>query len=62
MARRGKEIKIVVHMPPNLSAVFHAENMEEFWVEKISDKMRENGYTKQDWQELLENRKYGNLK
>lgn len=59
MVRRGKEIKIVVHTPLNLSAVFCAENIEEFWIEKISAKMRKSGFTKQEWQDLLERGKTG---
>lgn len=57
MARRGKEIKIVVYTPENLSAVFHAENPEEFWMEKMLDKMGESRLTKQEWQDLLESGK-----
>lgn len=57
MARRGKEIKIVVHTPENPSAVFHAENMEQFWIEKMLDKMGESRLTKQEWQYLLKSDK-----
>lgn len=57
MALRCQEIKIVVHTPENLSAVFRAENMEEFWIEKMLDKMGESRLTKQEWQDLLENGK-----
>ena len=55
MARRGKEIKIVVHTPSNLSTVFQAENVEDFWLEKMSAKIKESSLTKQDLQSLLEN-------
>lgn len=52
MARSGKEIKIVVHTPKDLSAVFHTENMEQFWIEKMMDQMGESRLTKQEWQDL----------
>lgn len=55
MARRSQEIKIVVHTPSNLSMVFRTENVEDFWIEKMSVKIRESGLTKQELQGLLEN-------
>ncbi|MEY8518439.1 hypothetical protein AALC25_16360 [Lachnospiraceae bacterium 29-84] len=57
MARRGKEIKIVVHMPENLPAVFCAENMEQFWIEKISRQLKKGGFTKWEKQDLPEHGK-----
>lgn len=57
MAKRGKEIKMVVHTPENLSAVFQSENMEQFWIEKMMDKMGESRITKQEWQDFLKNSK-----
>ncbi|MCI9447748.1 MAG: hypothetical protein HFH36_10210 [Lachnospiraceae bacterium] len=55
MARRGKEIRIVVHTPSNLPMAFQAENVEDFWIEKMSAKIKENSPTKQELQCLLEN-------
>ena len=48
---------MVVHTPENLSAVFQAENMEQFWIEKMMDKMGESRITKQEWQDFLKNSK-----
>ena len=50
MARRGKEIRIVVHTPSNLPMAFQAENVEDFWIEKMSAKIKENSPTKQELQ------------
>lgn len=55
MARRGKEIRIVLHTPSNLSMVFRTENVEDFWIEKMSAKIKENSLTMQVLQCLLEN-------
>ncbi len=55
MARRGKEIRIVVHTPSNFPMAFQAENVEDFWIEKMSAKIKENSSTKQELQCLLEN-------
>lgn len=55
MARSGKEIRIVVHTPSNLSMVFGAENVEDFWIEKMSARIKESSFKKQDLQCLLEN-------
>lgn len=57
MARRGKEIKVVVHSPENQPAVVCAENLAEFWIGKMSAKMGESGLTRQEWQGLLEDGK-----
>lgn len=59
MARKGKEIKIVVHTPENPPAAFHAENMEQFWIEKMMDKMGESRLTRQEWQEFIAPRPFG---
>lgn len=56
MAKKNQEIKIVVHTPSNLSAVFRTENIEDFWIEKMSAKINECGLTKQELQCLLENK------
>ena len=35
--------------------VFQTENIEDFWIEKMSAKIKENSLTKQELQCLLEN-------
>lgn len=50
---RGQEIEIIVHTPENLPAIFCAENIKGFWIEKMLGKMRESGLTGQEWKELF---------
>ncbi len=54
MARRKQEIKIVVHTPSNTSSAFCAKNIEDFWIEKMSAKIKESGLTKKKLQCLFE--------
>lgn len=49
MGRKNQEIKIVVHTSENLPDGFCRENIEAFWIEKISDKMKDSNFTKQEW-------------
>lgn len=55
MAKRNQNIKIVVHTPQNFSMTFRAEDVEDFWMEKMSGKIKESGLTKQELQRLLKN-------
>lgn len=55
MARRNQEIKIVVHTPQNFSMAFRAEDVEDFWMEKMSVKIKESGFTKKELQCLFKN-------
>ena len=45
MAGKKQEIRIVVHMPKQVASVFNREQAEEFWIEKISGKIRDIHYT-----------------
>ncbi len=54
MAGKKQEIRIVVHMPKQVASVFSREQAEEFWIEKISGKIRESGLTKQQRKQLLD--------
>lgn len=54
MSRRNQEIKIIVHTPEHLPDIFCEENIERFWIEKISDRMRDCHLTDQEWKQLLE--------
>ncbi len=55
MARRNQNIKIVVHTPQNFSMAFRAEDVQDFWMEKISGKIKESGIKNQELQRLLKN-------
>ena len=55
MVGKKQEIRIVVHMPEQVSSVFSREQAEEFWIEKISGKVRESGLTKQQRKQLADN-------
>ncbi len=55
MARRNQNIKIVVHTPQNFSMTFRAEDVQDFWMEKISGKIKESGIKNQELQRLLKN-------
>lgn len=54
MARKKQEIRIVVHIPEHAFSVFHEEQIEEFWIEKISSNIRKYGLTKQEQQCLFQ--------
>ena len=55
MARRNQNIKIVVHTPQNFSMTFRAEDVQDFWMEKISGKIKESCIKNQELQRLLKN-------
>ncbi len=42
-------------MPEQVASVFSREQAEEFWIEKISGKIRESGLTKQQRKQLADN-------
>lgn len=58
MAGKKQEIRIVVHMPEQVTSVFSREQAEEFWIKKISGKVRESGLTKQQRKQLIHNLDY----
>ncbi len=55
MASRNQNIKIVVHTPQNFSMAFRAEDVQDFWMEKISGKIKESDIKNQELQRLLKN-------
>lgn len=62
MAGKKQEIRIVVHMTEQGTLVFHKEQVEEFWIEKISSSIQKSRLTKQEQQCLLQKMQlWGNL-
>lgn len=53
MAGKKQEIKLVVHIPEQVSSVFHKEQVEEFWIEKISSSIQKSSLTKQEQQKIF---------
>lgn len=54
MSRKKQNIEIVLHKPTDLSKVYNAPQVTEFWEEKILAKVRAFSITEQDYLRLLE--------
>lgn len=55
MSRKKQKIEIVLHTPMELSKVYNAPEVKEFWKEKILAKVRACSLTEQEYLQLLGN-------
>jgi hypothetical protein len=59
MSRKKQSIEIVLHKPTDISEVYNAPQVTDFWKEMILAKVRACSLTQQDYLRLLE-KDFGN--
>ncbi len=59
MSRKKQKIEIVLHKPTDISKVYNAPQVTDFWKEKILAKVRACSLSEQDYLRLLE-KDFGN--
>ncbi len=54
MARKKQKIEIVVHMDRNVKEIFDSESVNEFWTEKIAERLRKGCISNEDLSLVLD--------
>ncbi|MCI8722186.1 MAG: hypothetical protein HFH16_00465 [Ruminococcus sp.] len=52
MARKKQKIRIAVHTPSDMEAMFHSFRVKDFWIEKITAEIKSCRLTKEELQDF----------